>query len=382
MNKSSKHPQRENRATRLRQLVQSAIQPNWTLPGLFSAIVFLGADKAAFLSNSDRALVIDIAQQPIVASVVMAIYVFVPLAIVTQLRFKFQHLFNSGTSYLIGTLASTSTTVFLIELTLGPNIALALSNGIRLFIGAFLISLVIGQYRKFVEVEHLKRTGMIVELEQQRKLLIEADEKTRREIANVLHDVVQSKLVVSATRLNELVSTAPAPLASKLEKILVDLENLRRLDVRTASRALSPDIQIIGLNECLVDLAKVYSPTMKIEFDFETLTDQAESQVGLAIYRICEQSFMNALSHGSAKKCVVKIWEAKGWIHLEIENDGAPVEDTLSGATGSAVINAWVASLDGAWSISNREDSSGSKVVVTVKFKFEPQNVSQALKSY
>ncbi len=374
MNKSSKHPQEGNRATKLRQLVQAAIQPNWTLPGLFSAIVFLGADKAAFLSNSDRAMVIDITQNRVVASAIMALYVFVPLAVVTQLRFKFQHLFNSGTSYLIGTLASTSTTVFLIELTLGPNSALALSNGVRLFIGAFLISLVIGQYRKFVEVELFKSTGMIVELEQQRKLLIEADEKTRREIANVLHDGVQSKLVVSATRLNELVSAAPAPLASELEKVLVDLENLRRLDVRTAGRALSPDIQIIGLNECLMDLAKLYSPSMNISFDFGALTDQAEIHAGLAVYRICEQSFLNALSHGSAKNCLVKVWETKGWLNLEIENDGAPVEVIRSGATGSAVINAWVASLDGTWSISNREGSSCSKVVVQAKLKIEPSH--------
>ena len=380
MNKVSTRPQREKLTTKLRQLAKAAIEPNWTLPGLFSVIVFLGADKAAFLSNSERAMVIDITQNRVVASAIMALYVFVPLAIVTQLRFKYQHLFNSGTSYLIGTLASITATVFLIELTLGPNIALALSNGIRLFIGAFLLSLVIGQYRKFVEVELLKSTGTIVELEQQRKLLIEADEKTRRDIANVLHDVVQSKLVVSATRLNELVSTSPEPLASELEQILVDLENLRRLDVRTASRTLSPDIQIIGLKECLMDLAKLYSPSMNISFDFDTLADQAETQAGLAVYRICEQSFMNALSHGSAKNCVVKLRETKGWLNLEIENNGSPVEVIRSGATGSAVINAWVASLYGTWSISNQETSSGSKVVVKAKLKLEPQIVSQSLK--
>ena len=378
MTRVSKQPEKLKLMSNLRELIKAAIEPNWTLPGLFSLIVFLGAGKAAFVNNSDRSLALDLSQSQFFASAVMALYVFAPLAIVTHLRFRFQHLINNGTSYLIGTLASTAATVILIELTLGPNLALAFSNGLRLFVGAFVLSMIIGQYRKFVEAELLKRTGMILELEEQSRLLIEADEKTRRDIANLLHDGVQSKLVVLATRLNELTNTAPAPLTTELSKILIDLEDLRRLDVRTASRALSPDIQIIGLKECLVDLAKVYSPTMNITFDFDALSDQAESQSGLAVYRICEQSFMNALTHGSAKYCSVKLWETKGWLNLEIENDGVPVEINHSAATGSAVINAWVASLYGSWSISNRESSSGSRVLVAAKLNTEAENLSHS----
>lgn len=371
MNRVTNKTERVKLTSRLQELVKTAFEPNWTLPGLFSVIVFLGADKAAFLNHSERAFLIDIKENPVLASAVSAIYVFVPLAIVTKLRFNFQHFMKAGTSYLIGTLISTAATVVFIEVTFGPSFELALRNGLRLFVGAFLLSLVIGQYRKLLEVELLKSTGTIVELEQQRKLLIEADEKTRREIANVLHDGVQSKLVVSATRLNELVRTAPTPLASELEKILVDLENLRRLDVRTASRALSPDIDIIGLQECLIDLAKLYSTSMNIKFDFEPLTARAEEMAGLAVYRICEQSFMNALSHGKAKNCTVKLRETNGWLSLEIENDGSPVEANLSRATGSAVINAWVASLYGSWSIENRESAYGSRVIVQARLKTE-----------
>lgn len=339
-------------------ILQAALEPNMSLPGVVAVIIFLGSDKAQVVNESARSIFPDYALGQVVTALVTGLYVFGSLSAVTLLRLKFLGKLDVAASFLLSIVLATTSTVFLVEITLGPNLAIAVSNWVRLLFVTFFLAVLVGNYRKWVASELFKSLGLLEKLEQQRDLLIEADEKARREIADLLHDSVQSKLVVVATKLHQISSKASPKVAADLEPMLLDLENLRSLDVRNASRALSPDLGVAGLNACLDDLAFAYAETMNVEFQVEGLSKQAETRFGLAIYRICEQSFLNALKHGKAKRCIVKLRKAGGWLDLEIDNDGLALPSETQPAQGTAIIAAWVSKFGGAWSLSNLDNGN------------------------
>lgn len=361
---------------KVRAAIGAAFEPNMTLPGVFGVMVFLGADKAAFVNNSDRVLGHGLAAY-LITPALMGLYAYTSLWVFTKLRIKYKVFENSETSFFIAAFLSAVLNVVLIEATLGLNVKLALSNGVRIFVATFFVAILVGQYRRWVSRELFKNVGLLASIRQQRNLLIQADENARRDIAKLLHDSVQSKLVVSATKLDQLSEKAPATLARELKDLIGDLEKIRSLDVRTASRTLSPDIEIMGLEKCLEELANVYANTMSVKLQLKGLTGQVESKMGLAIYRICEQGLLNALTHGSAKTCLVTLWIEGNWVRLELENDGAKLETVANPAQGSAVIDAWVASFEGDWSLADISDYAqpaklaGGTVRLSAKLNFD-----------
>ena len=365
---------------KFRSAARVAIEPNMSLPGVLGVIVFLGANKAYEFNQSDRLMGSGIPIPEIITPVLMGLYAYFSLWIFTRLRVKYLGLVNVKTSYIVSTLLSSTLNSVLIEFTLGPQLNLALSNGARVFFATFLISIMVSQYREWVSRELFKNIELLASIKQQRKLLIQADEDARRDIASLLHDGVQSKLVVSATKLHQISTKAPPALATELKDLLLELEGIRRLDVRAASRSLSPDIQIMGLEQCLKDLAQVYEGTMTTSFDLKGITNTVESKVGLAVYRICEQGLLNALTHGGAKACLVSLWIEETTVHLEIENNGSRLDNRPNPAQGSAVIDAWVSTLDGIWSLANITESdnpaklAGGTVRLSTKLSLDSQS--------
>lgn len=364
MNTTQSKPWLSGVIGKLKAIVQTAFEPNMTLPGVFGVIVFLGADKAAYINRSERVLSSGIPAAEFVSPVLVGLTTYLSLLVVTKLRMRFKDFGSAGLSFFVATFLSSALSVSVIELTFGPNFNFAISNGVRLFIGICVISILVGQYRQWVSRELFQNMGLLASIKQQRRLLIQADEDARRDIASLLHDGVQSKLVVSATKLHQISSKAPPALALELKDLLQELEGIRSLDVRTASRSLSPEIEIIGLEQCLRDLANVYSGTMTTSFDLRGITNLVESKVGLAIYRICEQGFLNALTHGAAKACLVTLWIQKKTVYLEIENNGSTLSNSSNPSQGSAVIDAWVSTFDGIWSLEDISKTGNSAKLV------------------
>ncbi len=364
MNTTHSKPRVSGVIEKLKAIVQPAFEPNMTLPGVFGVIVFLGADKAAFMNRSERVLSSGLPAAEFVSPVLVGLTTYLSLLLVTKVRMRFKDFGSAGLSFFVATFLSSALSVMVIELIFGPNFNFAISNGVRLFIGICVISILVGQYRHWVSRELFQNMGLLASIKQQRKLLIQADEDARRDIASLLHDSVQSKLVVSATKLHQISSKAPPALALELKGLLHELEGIRSLDVRTASRSLSPDIEIMGLEQCLRDLANVYSSTMTTSFDLRGITSLVESEAGLAIYRICEQGFLNALTHGAAKACLVTLWLEEKTVYLEIENNGSTLSNSSNPSQGSAVIDAWVSTFDGIWSLEDISKTGNSAKLV------------------
>jgi signal transduction histidine kinase len=174
-------------------------------------------------------------------------------------------------------------------------------------------------------------------------------------------------------------SKAPDSLASEFTSVISELEKIRGIDIRTASRALSPDIRSVGLAQCLLELSSTYSDTMAVTFEFSDLSDEVEALSGLAVYRICEQGLLNALTHGAAKNCAVRLRVEDNRVHVVIDNDGAKLQGASRSASGSAIIDAWVSSFSGTWSLRDlgaSEVNSKYKVRLEAKLKLDTSPIS------
>jgi len=363
-----------NLQQKISSLLNNAIEPNMAVPLVMAGIGFLGSSR---ILPEDGPLTASIASQfgeNLLFSLAVSLYVYIPLALLTYLRIRFRGSLDGALFFFLALLVSTSVTFFLAQISFRTNPEFAFANAVKLLVVTFLVSLITGQYRKLLAAELIQSMGLLAQSERQRRLLIQEDERVRREIADFLHNSIQSKLVVAGSKLKLIQSETPDPLASELKNLIGDLENIRSLDVRNASRALSPDIKNVGLKQSLIELASLYTNTMKVTFEFSELSDETESIYGLAIYRICEQGFLNALTHGAAENCVVRLSVEDSWVHLTIENDGAGVQGAGRSARGSAVIDAWVSSFDGTWTLRNLEipgNTSAGTVRLEAKLKLD-----------
>lgn len=217
------------------------------------------------------------------------------------------------------------------------------------------ISLGVASYR--ISQQAQAATAAKNELEVQRGKLIETQEQTRRQIADFLHDRLQSDLVVLGMQLNQLTeSLDPAP--KKIAKAFVDeIERIRQVDVRQASRALAPELDGPSVLPALNDLIKQYESVMKISLRLEQEHPIAKQQ-RLAVYRILEQTLLNAAGHAAATLVLIKIVIGIDEVSIEIDNDGLPLPEQYVPGSGFAIIDNWVQLNRGSWKILQDEEKT------------------------
>jgi len=197
----------------------------------------------------------------------------------------------------------------------------------------------------------------------QRQQLLEADEKARQEVATYLHDSVQADLVVLSMQFRSLATTMPTDLAEPVRSLVDEMEALRVLDIRSASRRLSPDLAALGLGGTLRELATGYQSSMNIALTCSASAAARSDDIALGVYRIVEQALLNAAVHARASEVSVFIAERTpdhlggelgvdvDTVDVTVTNDGTPMPSTWVRGAGSAVIEAWVSRFDGSWGI-------------------------------
>ena len=246
----------------------------------------------------------------------------------------------------------------------------------RMGLGLVVVQALLGISEARLRSEIEQKEASLKELRAQRKLLVSADEGARRSVADFLHDRVQANLVVLAVQLRIIaddLEESNAEASARLRSVMDELEELRKFDVRQASRNLSPDVRVTGLAVALDELAHTYGASMhvRLHIDAPDVLRQASSHehhdVGLAVYRVVEQCLLNAAVHGHARNSDVWISTAEpGEVQVRIVNDGSPVAVGRTPGAGAAIINAWVAIFDGSWSITNLPDGT-VEVVANLK---------------
>ncbi|MGI9196515.1 MAG: sensor histidine kinase [Candidatus Nanopelagicales bacterium] len=189
----------------------------------------------------------------------------------------------------------------------------------------------------------------------QQTLMLIAEERSRQQIAALLHDRVQAGLITACLQLQRVHGRDPAVDDVSIREVVGRLEALRGLDVRGAARALSPDLRAVDPWSALEDLARPYDPGMSTEISIGDRLiaerDQVSPDVLLACYRIAEQALLNAAVHGQATQCQIAldlVGSAEVSISIRDNGRGLPLGPVSSGF-GTAVAMTWCRVLAGSW---------------------------------
>lgn len=225
---------------------------------------------------------------------------------------------------------------------------------VRLFIVVGLIfyilhaTLGMASFRISEEAREAKEAKAALEI--QRSRLIDSQEETRKEIADFLHDRLQSDLVVLGMQINKAVESMEPDIKEVAHAFIDEIERIRQIDVREASRALAPELDGPAITPALNDLIRHYESII----DIQLAVDQQEKttkQQRLAIYRIVEQALLNAAKHASPSQINIEIAIGAQLITIRVTNDGRELSPEFVAGSGFAIIDTWVKQYRGEWSV-------------------------------
>lgn len=156
------------------------------------------------------------------------------------------------------------------------------------------------------------------ELRASRERIAAAEERTRREIAELLHGHVQTRLLVATHRLREcrpLFGTDPDAAEAAIRALAMELDRIREEDVRQASRQLHPSAIVVGLVAALRQLAEGLGPRLDVRVeasDAVTALDDARRNlvrepVRLGVYRFVEEALANVARHAATEGATVRL---------------------------------------------------------------------------
>lgn len=238
---------------------------------------------------------------------------------------------------------------------LRPDPLRALTLTLRDFMVFVMITAIFGVAGDRVTRQRDRAEHALEEVERQRGQILVADEQARRDVADYLHDNVQADLVVLSMQLESMAQRMPQEYAEQVRSVVEELENVRLLDVRAASRRLSPDLAALGLSGALQEAAQAYATTMQVTVDCPEDLPRSRGDEQLAAYRIVEQALLNAAVHGKAATCRVTIAALPAGLVVSVANDGIGLPADRATGAGTAVIEAWVERCGGTWSLTQDE---------------------------
>ena len=337
----------------------------WPIYPLQITIAFIMASSLAGIkvAQSQNLLFLEYWSHEIIPTLIFVASVFLILTAAKKIMALLISIFSKQIAYLLvitvsGILFQIIQNIYIVTT---PRASALLT--IRNIMALFILSALFGYNYKKLEMEIAQTNEALELLEEQRELVMAADEKARREVANFLHDNVQANLVVLAVELRKIAAVVDPPHSQEINSVIEEIDDLRALDVRSASRRLSPDIATIGLTATLEELFLEYREALEISVDIKAAF--IPNGLGLCIYRITEQALLNAALHGKATQCSVKVTQDsnKDFV-LTVSNNGLPLPNDRSSGSGTAVIESWVRKLDGSWSL----ESSSVETLLTAKF--------------
>lgn len=223
---------------------------------------------------------------------------------------------------------------------------------------------------------------------QLRTQMLDADLRTRREVAEWLHGRLQAELLVAA---DEVRRTGPTG-----EEVADRLTRLRDDELRALTRSLHPTLAEVDLEGALGELARrlAGSVEVSVRLDRDLVRAALPRAVAVAAYRVCEEAVANAVKHGGARHVTVTFERAGADGRLVVADDGrtttpdgavdgamdAAADGAVDAAAGStsggpgvrpapglglALVDTHVRAVGGAWDL-QLDPRSGATLTVTV----------------
>jgi two-component system sensor histidine kinase UhpB len=179
------------------------------------------------------------------------------------------------------------------------------------------LNVVLAAFNEMLDrLEHERRTSS--------SRTVDREEEERRRLASELHDQIGQGLTALLLQLRSVLAEAPEPLRRELLAAqAIARENLD--EVRRIARRLRPTVlDDLGLPYALLSLADAVEeqggPAVepRLDMSLPRLPDATE----LAVYRIAQEAFTNALRHAHASRIELALSREDGSIRLEIADDG------------------------------------------------------------
>jgi signal transduction histidine kinase len=219
---------------------------------------------------------------------------------------------------------------------------------------SFFLQQVIGVSTKRLREENGRANSALAELENQQQLLIKYQEHSRKELATYLHDGLQSNLVVLGLQMQQASNSLPKKYQGIGNSFIDEIERMRRTDVRSAIRQLSPELEGLSLRPALQELFKRYTKAVEIELELDDAAQEPKVPTGLklAAYRIVEQALINAVVHAQPAKIEVSLSLSENEMTVQVTNDGKAQGEEIAPGTGFAIVGAWCKAFDGSFHLS------------------------------
>lgn len=175
--------------------------------------------------------------------------------------------------------------------------------------------------------------------------LIDSDEEIRTHASQLLHDRIQSKLMLAGAKLTRISEMLSDEGKLGIQPVIKDLEQIRSIDVREVSQLLAPNLAGEGLIGSCENLCSEYEPEVTFTLNIFQEVEELAEESKLGLYRIIEQAVANSIKHGPARRVSISASKTrKGELLLEVVDDG-PGSNTMKSGTGTVVIDAWISKL-------------------------------------
>lgn len=168
------------------------------------------------------------------------------------------------------------------------------------------------------DVLQISLNTQIKSLRESRDRITNAEERVRRDIAEMLHGKVQSSLLVAWHQLGrcaDMFNTNPSEAKAILEQVRAEIDRIREKEVREASHLLHPSIIQVALIPALKSLARRFNQNFKISINCDSsiterdnvAMNQIPEQVRLTAYRVVEEALNNVAKHAGASAVEISL---------------------------------------------------------------------------
>ena len=188
-----------------------------------------------------------------------------------------------------------------------------------------------------------------IELVSAHKLVSQIDIETRREVGAWLHGQVQSFHLSMARRMR---SVDP----QHVHELADELDDFTQHTIRSFSHRLYPLVLEVSLDLALRDLLERRA-TYRISEELSSTASTLENlrnlpfHVRYVLYRIVEECVANAEKKSLTKDINVELLLKRDNIEVIVTDDGGPVSTPMVGGLGMRLIEDYLASLGGTFSL-------------------------------
>jgi signal transduction histidine kinase len=179
---------------------------------------------------------------------------------------------------------------------------------------------------------YLQHSRKRLELSEERQrnlsgMLINAEEKVRRQVASELHDDFSQRVALIALRLENVAETV-SPFSKEANQQLHELMNSTGelgADLHTLSHRLhSSTLESLGLGPAVSALCNEFTAQQHIEVDFtaDDIPHPVHPDTSLCVFRIVQEGLRNLKKHSGAQRALVSLRVNAGKLNASVLDNG------------------------------------------------------------